>query len=50
MVSYSDILDDHIVTYNHIEIDSRYLLNAYKLLNDDTILVKSIKKNIVDNP
>ena len=49
MISYSDILDDHIVTYNEIEIDSRYLLDEHKLLNDDTIIVKSIK-TFFDNP
>ena len=43
MISYSDILDDHIVTYNDIEIDSRYLLDEHKLLNDGRIIVKSIK-------
>ena len=42
MDSYLDILDDHIRTHNEIKIDSRYLLDEHKLLNDDTILVKSI--------
>ena len=42
MDSYLDILDDHIRTHNEIKIDSRYLLDEHRLLNDDTLLVKSI--------
>lgn len=43
MESYLDILDDHIKTNNEIKIESRYLLDEDKLLDDDTILVKSIE-------
>ena len=43
MDSYLDILDDHIKTNNEIKIESRYLLAEDKLLDDDTILVKSIE-------
>ena len=31
MVSYLDILDDHIKTHDEIKIDSRYLLDEHKL-------------------
>ena len=49
MVNYSDILDDHILTYNDIEIDSRYLLDEHKLLFDDRIRIKT-KDTFFDNP
>ena len=42
MDNYLDILDGHIKTHDEIKIDSRYLLDEHKLLNYDTILVKSI--------
>jgi hypothetical protein len=43
MESYLDILDDHIKTNNEIKIKPRYLLDEDKLLDDDTILTKSIE-------
>ena len=40
MVSFLDILYDHIKTHNEIKIDSRYLFDEHRLLNADTLLVK----------
>jgi hypothetical protein len=47
-----DILDDHIkpkVIRNGITIDSRYLLDKDKLLNDDTQFVEQVKEFINNN-
>jgi hypothetical protein len=49
MDSYLDILDDHIKTHDEINIDNMYLFYEHKLLNDDTILVKSIETFLKSN-
>jgi len=42
MDNYLDVLDDHIKPSDDIIVDTRYLIDQDRLLNDDTVLIKTI--------